>query len=279
MKARLRPLRSERGSVSVTAIGAIAIALLLCLLLSEIGLFLAARHQARNAADAAALCAVQKAFPLFSDGEDPAAAARRLARANGAELESITVSEGSDRVEVRVLIRGPSILSLAGSGEHKVYARAAAEVDLDALVAAGRLFNVIDPATLSRLRSILASLGARQRGGLSTMVVLLALSQLGKPYVYGAEGPNTFDCSGLVQFVYAQVGIRLPRVATDQAHSGRAVSRSELQPGDLVLFRRNCHIGIYLGGGYFVHAPRTGDVVKISELGSRSDVSACRRII
>lgn len=279
MRGALRRLDNERGSVSVTAMAAIAIALLLCLLLCEIGFFLAARHKAHNAADAAALCAVQKAFPLFSDGEDPTAAARRLAGENGAGLESITISEGGDRVEVCVRVVRPSVLSLAGAGEREVSARAAAEVDLDALVASGCLFSAIDPTTLGRLRSILASLGAHQRGGLSAMVVILALCQLGKPYVYGAEGPNTFDCSGLVQFVYAQVGIRLPRVATDQAYAGRAVSRSELQPGDLVLFRRNCHIGIYLGGGYFVHAPRTGDVVKISELGSRSDISACRRII
>lgn len=111
------------------------------------------------------------------------------------------------------------------------------------------------------------------------MVTLLALQHLGQPYVHGATGPNAFDCSGLVCYVYAQIGVRLPRVTFDQVHCGRGVSPAALAPGDLIFFRSNNHVGIYLGGGSFIHAPHTGDVVKISALSARSDVSACRRIL
>jgi cell wall-associated NlpC family hydrolase len=96
-----------------------------------------------------------------------------------------------------------------------------------------------------------------------------ALSQLGKPYVWGGTGPNGFDCSGLTQWAYAKAGITLPRVAAAQAGYGTPVSRSQLQPGDLVFFYSPIsHVGIYLGNGQMVHAPTSGDVVKISPLQS-----------
>jgi cell wall-associated NlpC family hydrolase len=96
-----------------------------------------------------------------------------------------------------------------------------------------------------------------------------ALSQLGKPYVWGGTGPNGYDCSGLTQWAYRQAGITLPRVAAAQAGYGTPVSRSQLQPGDLVFFYSPIsHVGIYLGNGQMVHAPTSGDVVKISPLQS-----------
>jgi cell wall-associated NlpC family hydrolase len=94
-----------------------------------------------------------------------------------------------------------------------------------------------------------------------------ALSQLGKPYVWGGTGPNGFDCSGLTQWAYRQAGITLPRVAADQANYGTPISKSQLQPGDLVFFYSPIsHEGMYLGNGQMVHAPTSGDVVKISPL-------------
>ena len=109
--------------------------------------------------------------------------------------------------------------------------------------------------------------------------LLAAKSRIGTPYRYGGSGPDAFDCSGLVCFVFAQIGVGLPRVTYSQVRCGRAVAPGELAPGDLVFFRKNGHVGIYLGGGWYVHAPRTGDVVKISALGARSDLSACRRVL
>ena len=98
-------------------------------------------------------------------------------------------------------------------------------------------------------------------------VVGIAMQYLGVPYVWGAASPSIgFDCSGLIMFVYAQVGVSLPHNAAAQYGYGVPVSKDELQPGDLVFFDGLGHDGIYIGGGQFIHAPHTGDVVKISSL-------------
>jgi peptidoglycan DL-endopeptidase CwlO len=106
-----------------------------------------------------------------------------------------------------------------------------------------------------------------------------ALAQRGKPYVWAAAGPNSFDCSGLVQFAYATAGISLPRSSTTQATMGRAVARAELQPGDLVAFYSPVsHIGVYIGNGQMVHAPTSGDVVKVASIDGMGVITAMRRV-
>jgi cell wall-associated NlpC family hydrolase len=97
-------------------------------------------------------------------------------------------------------------------------------------------------------------------------VVGIALAQLNTPYVWGGAAPGGFDCSGLVMWAYAQVGVSLPHSSYAQYGYGVAVSRDQLQPGDIVFFDGLGHEGLYIGGGQFVHAPHTGDVVKISSL-------------
>jgi cell wall-associated NlpC family hydrolase len=99
-----------------------------------------------------------------------------------------------------------------------------------------------------------------------TGVVGVALQYLGTPYVWGASGPGAFDCSGFTAYVYAQVGVYLPHNAAAQYGYGTPVSRDQLEPGDLVFFDGLGHVGLYIGNGQFVHAPHTGDVVKISSL-------------
>jgi cell wall-associated NlpC family hydrolase len=97
-------------------------------------------------------------------------------------------------------------------------------------------------------------------------VVGVAMRYLGVPYVWGGSSPRGFDCSGLVMYAFAQIGISVPHSSYAQFNMGTPVSMGQLQPGDLVFFSGASHVGIYIGGGQFVHAPHTGDVVKISSL-------------
>ena len=90
--------------------------------------------------------------------------------------------------------------------------------------------------------------------------------QLGKKYVWAKSGPSSFDCSGFTSYVFRNAaGVSLPRTTYDQINVGVAVSYNDLQPGDLV-FPHTGHVGIYIGGGQMIHAPSTGDVVKVSSV-------------
>jgi peptidoglycan DL-endopeptidase CwlO len=103
-------------------------------------------------------------------------------------------------------------------------------------------------------------------GSRASQAISIAMQYLGVPYVWGGMSPAGFDCSGLISYVFAQVGVSLPHHAAAQYGYGAPVSRDQLQPGDLVFFNGLGHAGIYVGGGSFIHAPHTGDVVKISSL-------------
>jgi cell wall-associated NlpC family hydrolase len=138
--------------------------------------------------------------------------------------------------------------------------------------------------TLDKQKAILATLTAAQQqqvtgsslGGQGTtsatdpiatntqagQAVAYAYSKLGDPYVYGATGPSTFDCSGLVQAAWASAGVSIPRTTYEQVAALPAVSTSDLQPGDLLFFAGDSHVGMYVGGGFLIDAPQTGEDVE-----------------
>lgn len=110
-------------------------------------------------------------------------------------------------------------------------------------------------------------------------VIAYATNFLGTPYLWGGTSPSGFDCSGFTQYVYAHFGIRLGRTTYDQINNGVGVAKGDLQPGDLVFYGTNgpTHMGMYIGNGTYIHAPHTGDVIKISSI-DRSDYITARRV-
>nr|WSW67268.1 NlpC/P60 family protein [Streptomyces sp. NBC_00995] len=107
--------------------------------------------------------------------------------------------------------------------------------------------------------------------------VAFAYTALGKPYVWGATGPSSFDCSGLTQAAYRSAGVSLPRTTYTQINAGRRVSRSELAPGDLVFFYSGItHVGLYIGDGQMIHAPRPGAPVRVAPIDQMPFAGATR---
>lgn len=136
------------------------------------------------------------------------------------------------------------------------------ETDIRDLEALKRRLNVPPPTAPAR--------DARQSSpppsvsGAAGAAVSYAYAHLGAPYVYGAEGPSSFDCSGLTTAAWRQAGVRLPHNAAQQWNATAHISRPSLQPGDLVFYRGLGHVAIYVGGNQVIHAPQTGDVVKLA---------------
>ena len=112
-------------------------------------------------------------------------------------------------------------------------------------------------------------------------VVRGGLQLRGIPYVWGGESTAGFDCSGLTQYLFKKMGVDIPRVSYDQFRAGTPVPVNAMKPGDLVFFHMGSqgpgHVGIFIGNGKFLQAPQTGDVVKISDLSSASDLVGVRR--
>ena len=107
--------------------------------------------------------------------------------------------------------------------------------------------------------------------------VSYAYQKLGSPYVWGATGPDAFDCSGLIQAAYRNAGISLPRTTYAQINAGQRVSQSELLPGDLVFFYSGIsHVGIYVGHGQMIHAPNPSAPVRVAPLNEMPFAGATR---
>ncbi|WP_181786909.1 C40 family peptidase, partial [Streptomyces phytophilus] len=107
--------------------------------------------------------------------------------------------------------------------------------------------------------------------------IAFAEAQLGEPYVWGATGPDAWDCSGLTQAAWRAAGVEIPRVTWDQVTAGTSVPVAELRPGDLVFFFDDIsHVGLYTGGGHMIHAPRPGAFVRSESIYSMPIHSALR---
>lgn len=142
----------------------------------------------------------------------------------------------------------------------------------EAIVIVKRTFDKVIESERASKNQLTVSRGSIRTGEDSQKTKLrdLISKELGKPYKWGAAGPNSYDCSGLTYYLFGKLGINLPRTSKTQASSGVYVSKSDLEYGDLVFFARNGktinHVGIYVGDGMFVHSPESGQVVKTTTL-------------
>ncbi|WP_456300476.1 NlpC/P60 family protein [Streptacidiphilus rugosus] len=164
---------------------------------------------------------------------------------------------------------------------------AAAKAEIQGkLAAAQALLASLDAATLAGVDQALnppggavppPDLGSAPMSARAAVAVAFARAQLGKPYVWGATGPGSYDCSGLVQAAWAAAGVSLPRTTYDQINAGRRVSTADLAPGDLVFYYSGVsHVGMYVGGGMIIHAPHPGASVEYAPVGEMPIVGAVR---
>jgi len=178
--------------------------------------------------------------------------------------------------EARADVAVPAVSPLA---QREAMRRSAARLRAQHQVVSTTYRRAVRRAALLRRLRYLAQQRRRRGRALpasttrAAAAVRAALSRLGRPYVWGATGPDRFDCSGLVQWAYHQAGVPLHRTTYDQIHDGIPVPRSHVQPGDLV-FPHTGHVQMAIGNGWVVEAPHAGATVRISRLG---DAIAIRR--
>ena len=219
---------------------------------------------------------------MFRTGVQQRKAELAKARANQARI----VAEQAARkqaIQGRLAERQRLLTSIRGEIEQIMAAErrraaAAAAATRARIQASPRAYALDDESPAAEVESAIAAAPPSRYGG----VVGIAMQYLGVPYKWGGASPSGFDCSGLIMYAYAQIGVSLPHYTGSLWGMGVPVSRGDLQPGDLVFFNGLGHAGIYVGGGNFIHAPHTGDVVKISSLGDSwyaSTYMGARRIL
>jgi len=210
--------------------------------------------------------------------EDDAAAVAELkvAREEAKQAKAeIGVKEAAAKQQVKVMSSNKK--SIEGQLSSRKRLLSGLEAEIAAIEAAEARRAATQARTVVRTRAKGEKKFPPPTRAARSEVVSIAKRYLGAPYRWGASGPNSFDCSGFTMFVYRQVGVSLPHSSRAQIRSGQRVSRDQLQPGDLVFFGSPIHhVGIYIGGGQYIHAPRTGDVVKISSLSRGDYAGACR---
>ena len=179
------------------------------------------------------------------------AAARSALSSRVSQQQRLLSSIKGQIAHLEAAARARALASAAAARAHYSAAQAAASLQIQ---------DTTVGATASTPEGTVAP--PSQYGG----VVGIAMRYLGVPYVWGGASPSGFDCSGLVMYAYGQMGISLPHYTGAQWNVGVPVSRGDLQPGDLVFFDGLGHVGIYIGGNQFIHAPHSGDVVKVSSI-------------
>lgn len=205
-------------------------------------------------------------------------AALRAAAHTDAALQTVINAARQDQVTARDLTG--SVVNQARADVGTAAAPLAQREALRRRVARLRAQRAHVRAAQSRARRHVAALRAlryrtshhrRTTPGRAGVAVRAALSRLGRPYVWGATGPNQFDCSGLVQWAYAQAGIHLDRTTYQQINDGIPVPRSRVRPGDLV-FPHAGHVQLAIGNNLVVEAPYSGATVRISRLGNNVQI-------
>lgn len=203
------------------------------------------------------------------------------------------------RSELLTATSRQKILTLVLEDRQQQLDKVAAEIESELATASAELRAALEQLRLQEeaerrveWEAYLAAAGGEQSDALglrpapeAQQAVDMALDQLGNPYLWGATGPDAFDCSGLVQFSYAYAGVTLPRVSRDQWGAGEQVPLTELVPGDLLFWASDVsdpttihHMGMYIGQGLIVHAPRTGDVIRIAPVWQDGLIGAVRPV-
>lgn len=220
-----------------------------------------------KAAAADAASAAQEAADATQKTIDEAAVALAVLESDELERERIAAQEAQAAAEV-------AAWEAAQEAAREAARAAQAEADAQALIAQGATRAAAQEAAAAAPRS--ASRAPVGASGSAAAALDFAFSQIGKPYIWGSGGPEGYDCSGLTAAAFASAGVTLPRTSGAQASVGTPVSVSDLAPGDLVFFGSPIyHVGIYVGDGLMVHAPKPGDSVKVAKMWT-TPVSAVR---
>ena len=207
--------------------------------------------------------------------QQPLIAEAKAQQNSAAELSASTKSQ-IDSIKQRIASAKAAEQAAANASQNNSSNNANSEANRSTNITANNNSNT--NVSINRGGSLPASTG----GSVSNdSVIAYASSFLGTPYVWGGTSPSPgFDCSGFTQYVYKKFGVSVGRTTYDQIKDGVGVSRDQLKPGDLVFFGTYSnphHMGMYVGDGMYIHAPHTGDVVKISPL-NRSDYLTARRV-
>jgi peptidoglycan DL-endopeptidase CwlO len=239
------------------------------------------RHQQALAqAKALQVQVVQERAAQRSDIEGKLAERRRLLSSIQSEIAQLQAQERARQARIEAQVRARlaaqqrAAAAQARTPPPAAQAQAASAAPAEQVAAAPEAAA----APASAPQAAPAAAPPSRYGG----VVGIAMQYLGTPYRWGGGDPSGFDCSGFTAYVYGKLGVSLPHYTGAQWSMGVAVSSGDLQPGDLVFFDGLNHVGLYIGGGQFIHAPHTGDVVKISSLGDSwyaSTYMGARRIV